>query len=106
MLSIVNEVDSLIFRYVCFVYDTNMYFSNSHNSGIGSSLLACDNTAIASTSLSIPNQVVPGFGSLASPPFTARDTTIGLPLVLSSKLPDQLPLYTQRWVLAIQRVTR
>ena len=27
MLSIANEVDSLMFRCVCFVYDTNMYFS-------------------------------------------------------------------------------
>ena len=26
MLSIVNEVDLLIFRYVCFVCDTNMLF--------------------------------------------------------------------------------
>ena len=61
-----------------------------HDSRIGSSLLTCDNTAIAGTSLSMPNQVVLGSGpgSLASPPFTACDTTIGLPLVLSSKLPD------------------
>ena len=29
MLSIANEVDSFIFRYVCFVCDTNMYFSNT-----------------------------------------------------------------------------
>ena len=28
MLSIANEVDSLIFCYISFVYDTNMYFSN------------------------------------------------------------------------------
>ena len=28
MLSIANEVDPLIFRCVCFVCDTNMYFSN------------------------------------------------------------------------------
>ena len=28
MLSIANEVDSLIFRYISFVYNTNMYFSN------------------------------------------------------------------------------
>ena len=28
MLSIANEVDSLIFCCVCFVCDTNMYFSN------------------------------------------------------------------------------
>ena len=28
MLSIVNEVNPLIFRSICFVYDTNMYFSN------------------------------------------------------------------------------
>ena len=27
MLSIANEVDSLIYRCVCFVCDTNMYFS-------------------------------------------------------------------------------
>ena len=67
-----------------------------HNSGIGSSLLACDNTAIASTSLSMPNQVVLMSGSLASPPFTACDTAIGLPLVLSTKLPNQPPLYTQK----------
>nr|POE83535.1 hypothetical protein CFP56_48267 [Quercus suber] len=71
-------------------------FFNSHDSGIGSLLLACDNIAIADTSLSVPNQVVPGFGFLASPPFTACDTTIRLPLVLSSKLPDQLPLCAQK----------
>ena len=29
MLSIANEVDPLIFHYVCFVCDTNMYFSNT-----------------------------------------------------------------------------
>ena len=35
MLSIVNEVDLLIFRYVCFVCDTNMYFSNNwYQSGL------------------------------------------------------------------------
>ena len=35
MLSIVNEVDLLIFRYVCFVFDTNMYFSNNwYQSGL------------------------------------------------------------------------
>ena len=28
MLLIANEVDPLIFRCVCFVCDTNMYFSN------------------------------------------------------------------------------
>ena len=28
MLSIKNEIDPLIFRYVCFVCDTNMNFSN------------------------------------------------------------------------------
>ena len=31
MLSIVNEVDPLIFHCVCFVCDTNMCFSNSIN---------------------------------------------------------------------------
>ena len=30
MLSIVNEVDPLIFHCVCFVCDTNMCFSNTH----------------------------------------------------------------------------
>ena len=30
MLSITNEVDPLIFRCVCFVCDTNMYFSNRY----------------------------------------------------------------------------
>ena len=35
MLSIVNEVDLLIFRYVYFVCDTNMYFSNNwYQSGL------------------------------------------------------------------------
>ena len=29
MLSIANEVNSFIFRCVCFVCDTNMYFSNT-----------------------------------------------------------------------------
>ena len=29
MLSIANEIDSLIFRCVCFVCDTKMYFSNN-----------------------------------------------------------------------------
>ena len=29
MLSIANEVDTLIFRCICFVCDTNMCFSNS-----------------------------------------------------------------------------
>ena len=29
MLSIANEVDPLIFLCVCFVCDTNMYFSNN-----------------------------------------------------------------------------
>ena len=31
MLSIANEVDPLIFRCICLVCDTNMYFSNSYN---------------------------------------------------------------------------
>ena len=46
----------------------------------------------------MPLQVVPGSGSgpLASPIFTACDTVFGLPPMLSSKLPDQLPLYTQK----------
>ena len=29
MLSIMNEIDPLIFHYVCFVCDTNMFFSNT-----------------------------------------------------------------------------
>ena len=29
MLSIVNEVDPLIFRCICFICDTNMYLSNN-----------------------------------------------------------------------------
>ena len=32
MLSIVNKIDPLIFRCVCFVCDTNMYFSNTEKS--------------------------------------------------------------------------
>ena len=35
MLSIANEVDPLIFHCVCFVQDTNMYFSNNcYKSGL------------------------------------------------------------------------
>ena len=35
MLSIANEIDSLIFHCVCFVCDTNMYFSNNwYQSGL------------------------------------------------------------------------
>ena len=44
MLSIAKEVDSLIFCCVCFVCDTNMYFSNIHlgllpQTSLGDSLL-------------------------------------------------------------------
>ena len=58
--------------------------------GFGSSPLACENTTVAG----VTNQVVPGSGSLVSPPFTAGDTAFGLPQLLSSKLPNQPPLYT------------
>lgn len=68
--------------------------SGYHDSGIGSSILACENTTVADTSLSVPNQVVPGSGSLMSPLFIACDTAFGLPPLLSSKLPDQPPLFT------------
>ena len=62
----------------------------------GSSILSCENTAVAGTSLLVPNLVVPGYGSLLSPPSIACDIAFGLPPLLSSKLSDQLPLYTQK----------
>nr|POE89157.1 hypothetical protein CFP56_76294 [Quercus suber] len=68
--------------------------SGCHDSRLRSSLLTCENIAIASTSLTVPNQVVPGSGLLASPPFIACDTAFGLPPLLSSELPDQPPLHT------------
>ena len=54
------------------------------------SSLAC-NTAQPSVS-----GLVPEPGSLASHPFTTCDTAFGLPSLLSSKLPDQQPLFTQK----------
>ena len=62
----------------------------------GSSILGRENTAVVGTSLSMPNLVVLGYGSLLSPSSIACDTAFGLPPLLSSKLSDQPPLYTQK----------
>ena len=41
MLSIANEIDPLIFYCVCFVWDTNMYFSNKKSPRISPGISMC-----------------------------------------------------------------